>query len=132
MRTLALAPICLIALLAVTGCGSGATTNCKLPPDRALLLAVRAHADTGGKITLPNGNDKGNASRLTISACQTSATEATATLTVFGMTDPSVRDLRHGVKLERRNGTWEVTGDAHTQRCQPGHGSQEFSSDKCH
>jgi hypothetical protein len=112
----------------VAGCGSGATTNCKVPPDRALLLAVRAHA---GPITLPNGPDKGNASRLTISACQTSATEATATLTVFGLSDESVRDIRHGVKLEQRNGKWEVTGDAHTQRCQPGHGSQEFSNSKC-
>ena len=129
MRTLALAPICLIALLVVAGCGSGATTNCKVPPDRALLLAVRAHA---GPITLPNGPDKGNASRLTISACQTSSTEATATLTVFGLSDQSVRDIRHGVKLEQRNGKWDVTGDAHTQRCQPGRGSQEFSNAKCH
>ena len=131
MRTLALAPICLIALLAVSGCGSGATTNCKLPPDRALLLAVRAHADAGGKITLPSGTDKGNATRVTISACQTSPTEATATLTVFGLSDESVHDIRHGVKLEQRGGSWEVTGDAHTQRCQPGHGSQEFSNAKC-
>lgn len=128
MRPLALAPICLIVLLVASGCGSGATTNCKVPPDRALLLAVRAHA---GPITLPSGNDKGNASRLTISACQTSATEATATLTVFGLSDPSVRDIRHGVKLEQRNGRWQVTGDAHTQRCQRGHGSQEFSNSKC-
>ena len=131
MRTLAFAPICLIALLVASGCGSGATTNCKVPPDRALLLAVRAHADVGGPITLPNGPDKGNASRLTISACQTSASEATATLTVFGLSDESVRDIRHGVKLEQRSGTWDVTGDAHTQRCQPGHGSQEFSNAKC-
>ena len=128
MRTLALAPICLIAALVAAGCGSGATTNCKAPPDRALLLSVRAHA---GAITLPNGADKGNASRLTISACQTSATEATATLTVFGLSEASLRDIRHGVKLERRAGTWDVTGDAHTQRCQPGHGSQEFSNAKC-
>jgi len=128
MRTLAFAPICLIALLVASGCGSGATTNCKAPPDRALLLAVRAHA---GPITLPNGPDKGNASRLTISACQTSPTEATATLTVFGLSDESVRDIRHGVKIEQRNGKWDVTGDAHTQRCQPGHGSQEFSNAKC-
>ena len=129
MRTLAIAPICLIALLIVSGCGSGATTNCKAPPDRALLLAVRAHA---GPITLPNGPDKGNASRLTISACQTSSTEATATLTVFGLSDESLRDIRHGVKLDKqRAGRWDVTGDAHTQRCQPGHGSQEFSNSKC-
>lgn len=129
MRTLALAPICLIAVLVATGCGSGATTNCNVPPDRALLLAVRAHA---GDVSVRNGADPGNISRLTISACQTSPTEATATLTVFGMTDDdSVRDIRHGMKLEKPNGRWEVTGDAHTQRCQPGHGSQEFTNEKC-
>jgi hypothetical protein len=128
MRTPALASACLVAALVASGCGSGATTNCRIPPDRALLLAVRAHA---GPVTLPNGTNKYNATRLTISACQTSATEATATLTVFGRTDPSVRDIRHGVKLEKRDGKWQVTGDAHTQRCQPGHGSQEFSNEKC-
>ena len=80
---------------------------------------------------LPNGPDKGNASRLTISACQTSPSEATATLTVFGLHDKSTLDIRHGVKLERKGGTWTVTGDAHTRRCQPGHGNQEFSGEKC-
>ena len=40
-------------------------------------------------------------------------------------------DIRHGVKLERKAGKWTVTGDAHTRRCQPGHGSQEFSGAKC-
>ena len=129
MRRFALAPVCLLlAAVVAAGCGSGATTNCKVPPDRALLLAIRAHA---GPITLPNGPDKGNASRLTISACQTSPSEATATLTVFGLHDKSTLDIRHGVKLERKAGTWTVTGDAHTRRCQPGRGSQEFSGAKC-
>ena len=129
MRSLALAPVgLLLVALAAAGCSSGATTNCKVPPDRALLLAVRAHA---GPIELPNGPDKGNAARLTISACQTSPSEATATLTVFGLHDKSTLDIRHGVKLERRAGAWTVTGDAHTRRCQPGHGLQEFSGAKC-
>lgn len=129
MRPFALAAVCLLlGAVVAAGCGSGATTNCKVPPDRALLLAIRAHA---GPITLPNGPDKGNASRLTISACQTSPSEATATLTVFGLHDKSMLDIRHGVKLERKGGTWTVTGDAHTRRCQPGKGSQEFSAAKC-
>jgi hypothetical protein len=125
----AIVPTCLLlAALAAAGCGTGATTNCKAPPDRALLLAVRAHA---GSIKLPNGPDKGNAGRLTITACQTSSSEATATMTVFGLRDEMTLDIRHGMKMEFKNSKWIVTGDAHTRRCQPGHGSQEFSSARC-
>ena len=128
MRQLAIVPACLLVAAVAAGCGSGVTTNCKTPTDRALLLAVRAHADS---IKLPNGPDKGNAARLTISACQTSPTQGTATLTVFGLKDRSTLDIRHGVKLAFKNGRWAVTGDAHTRRCQPGHGSQEFGNSKC-
>ncbi len=113
---------------AVAGCGTGATTNCKVPPDRALLLAVRAHA---GPITLPTERKRGNAGRLTITACQTSDTDATATLTVFSLSDKSTRDIRHGMKLEFRGGRWAVTGDAHSRRCQGARSTQEFSSAAC-
>jgi hypothetical protein len=123
-----LVPACLLAAAIVSGCGSGATTNCKVPPDRALLLAIRAHA---GPIKLPNGPDKGNAARLTITACQTSGTEATATMTIFGLKDKSTLDIRHGVKVQRKNGRWMVTSDSHTRRCQPGRGTQEFANEKC-
>ena len=118
---------CLLAA-ALAGCGTGATTNCKAPPDRALLLAVRAHA---GPIVLPTSEKRGNAGRLTITACQTSATEATATLTVFSLSDKSTRDIRHGMKLERRAGKWTVIGDAHSRRCQKGRNTREFSSAPC-
>ena len=128
MRHRALVPACLLAAAVASGCGSGATTNCKAPPDRALLLAIRAHA---GPIQLPNGPDKGNASRLTITACQTSPTEATATMTIFGLKDESTLDIRHGVKVQRKNGRWMVTGDSHTRRCHPGRGTQEFANEKC-
>ena len=128
MRALAIVPAGLLTALVAAGCGSGVTTNCKVPTDRALLLAVRAHASS---IELPNGPDKGNAARLTISACQTSDTEGTATLTVFGLKDESTLDIRHGVKVMFKNGNWDVTGDAHTRRCQPGRGSQEFANSKC-
>jgi hypothetical protein len=114
--------------VAVAGCGSGATTNCKVPPDRSLLLAVHAHA---GPVVLPTLTKRGNIGRLTITACQTSATEATATLTVFSLSDKAIRDIRHGLKLKRTGGRWRVTADAHQRRCQKGHGSQEFSSAKC-
>lgn len=127
-----LATVCLLAAL-VAGCGGGVTTNCKAPPDRDLLLAVRAHADDrpAGPVVLSTRKKRGNAGRVTISACQTSDEEATATLTVFSLSDDSTRDIRHGMKLARRGGKWTITGDAHSQRCQKGRGSQEFSSAPC-
>lgn len=130
MRRPALLAVALPATVAAVaaGCGSGVTTGCRQSPDRDLLLAIRAHA---GSVVLPSETQEGNATRLTITACQTSDTEATATLTVFGRRDDSVRDTRSGLKLERRGGKWVVTADARTQRCQPGRGNQEFSSAKC-
>jgi hypothetical protein len=127
MRPLVLTAVCVSAAVAA-GCGSGVTTNCKVPPDRALLLAVRAHA---GPIVLPTQERRGNAGRLTITACQTSDTDATATLTVFSLSDKKTRDIRHGMKLERRGDRWRITGDAHSQRCQGANSTQEFSSARC-
>lgn len=128
MRRLILAPaLCVLAAL-VGACGSGATTNCKVPPDRDLLLAIRAHA---GPIVIQTAEREGNAGRLTISACQTSGTEATATLTVFDLSDDSTRDIRHGMKLEKKGANWGVVGDAHSRRCQKGRGNQEFSAARC-
>lgn len=120
--------MCLSLAVAAAGCGSGATTNCKVPPDRSLLLAVHAHA---GPVVLPTLTKPGNIGRLTITACQTSPTDATATLTVFSVSDKVIRDVRHGMKLKRKAGRWTVIADAHQRRCQKGHGSQEFSSAKC-
>jgi hypothetical protein len=128
VRPLVLLVAACLLLVALASCGSGATTNCKVPPDRALLLAVRAHA---GDVMLTTQERRGNIGRLTITACQTSDTEATATLTVFGRTDKATRDIRHGMKLERRAGRWTVTGDAHSRRCHEGHGSQVFASARC-
>lgn len=127
MRTLVLTAVCLSAAVAA-GCGSGATTNCKVPPDRALLLAVRAHA---GPIVLPTEDRRGNAGRLTITACQTSDTEATATLTVFSLSDEKTRDIRHGMKLAFRGGKWEILADTDSRRCQGARSTQEFSSAPC-
>jgi len=128
MRPLALAPVACLLGAILAGCGSGATTNCKVPPDRDLLLAIRMHA---GPVTITTAEKRGNAGRLTITACQTSDTEATATLTVFGLTDKETRDIRHGMKLEKKGTKWAVIGDAHSQRCQKGYGSQDFSNARC-
>ncbi len=127
MRPLVLLAACL-SVAVVAGCGSGATTNCKVPPDRALLFAIHAHA---GPVVLSTAEKRGNAGRLTITACQTSPTEATATLTVFSLSNESTRDIRHGMRLERKAGKWAVTADTHMRRCQKGHGSPEFSNAKC-
>lgn len=128
MRCRAIVPVVCLLALAVAGCGAGATTNCRVPPDRDLLLAIRAHA---GPIVIKTASGEGNAGRLTISACQTSDSDATATLTVFSLSDDSTRDIRHGMKLEKRGSKWVVIGDAHARRCQKGRGSQEFSSATC-
>lgn len=127
MRRLALLPVSLLAAVAA-GCGTGATTNCRVPPDRDLLVAVREHA---GPVVVTTAEKRGNAGRLTITACQTSDTEATATLTVFSMSGESTRDIRHGMKLEKTGAKWRVIADAHSRRCYEGHGSQEFSSARC-
>lgn len=128
MRPLVLLPAACLLAAVLAGCGAGATTNCKVPPDRALLLAVREHA---ASVMVTSTERRGNAGRLTITACQTSDTEATATLTVFGLRDDSTRDIRHGMKLERRAGKWTVIGDSHSRRCQEGRGAQEFSGARC-
>ncbi len=128
MRPLALLPAALLLGAVLAGCGTGATTNCKVPPDRDLLLAIRMHA---GPITITTAEKRGNAGRLTITACQTSDTDATATLTVFSLTDKATRDIRHGMKLDKKGTRWTVIGDAHSRRCHEGHGSQDFSTARC-
>ena len=128
MPPLVLLPAACLLAAVLVGCGTGATTNCKVPPDRALLLAVREHA---ASVMVTSTKRRGNAGRLTITACQTSDTEATATLTVFGLRDDSTRDIRHGMKLERRAGKWTVIGDSHSRRCQEGRGAQVFSGARC-
>lgn len=128
MRPIALPPAACLFAAVLAACGAGATTNCRVPPDRALLLDVRMHA---GPITITTAEKRGNAGRLTITACQTSDTDATATLTVFSLTEKATRDIRHGMKLARKGRRWTVIGDAHSRRCQEGYGSQDFSSAGC-
>lgn len=129
MRPRVLLPATCLLAAAVAGCGTGATTNCRVPPDRPLLISIRAHPKP--TVVLPTSKKRGNAGRLTITACQTSDTEATATLTVFSISGESVRDVRHGMKLARRGRKWTVIGDAHSRRCYEGRGAQEFSGAPC-
>jgi CO dehydrogenase/acetyl-CoA synthase alpha subunit len=102
-------------------------TTC-LGNDPALTAAAREHAHVivvGAKVV------KSEADRVQVDTCRTTDTNATATVTVFGIRDDSVRDLRHQMTLERRSARWLVVRDNDTQRCRKGRGHQDFSSLKC-
>ena len=71
------------------------------------------------------------ADRVQVDTCRTSDTDATATVTVFGIRDTSVSDQRHQMTLERKAARWLVVRDNDTQRCRKGHGHQGFSSLRC-
>jgi hypothetical protein len=120
---------CLLAAVAVAGCGGDdrAQTRCD-PADAALKAAARKHVDT---IVVGAKAVEGDAQRVTVDACRTSDEDATATVTVFGVRDDSVRDQRHQLTLERKSARWVVVRDLDTQRCRKGRGHQDFSSLKC-
>jgi hypothetical protein len=127
----------LLAGLLLTGvvlgaCGNdddkNAQTKCRSGDDPALKAAARDHARVivvGAKVV------KAEADRVQVDTCQTSDENATATVTVFGIRDDSVRDQRHQLTLERKSARWVVVRDLDTQRCRKGRGHQDFSSLKC-
>jgi hypothetical protein len=58
--------------------------------------------------------------------------QTTATVTVYGQRDDSVRDTRHELVLDKLVAQgWVVSSDVTTYRCQPGRGHQDFSPDLC-
>jgi CO dehydrogenase/acetyl-CoA synthase alpha subunit len=116
---------------ALSACGNDdenkTATKC-LSGEPALTAAARAHANVivvGAKVL------KSEADRVQVDTCRTTDENATATVTVFGIRDDSVRDLRHQMTLERRNARWVVVRDNDTQRCRKGRGHQDFSTLKC-
>jgi hypothetical protein len=57
---------------------------------------------------------------------------ASASLTLDGLFDDSVRAERYEFELSRRDdGTWNVDSASWAQRCQPGRGHQTFSPKHC-
>ena len=121
---------CLLAAVAVAGCGDDdeqAQTRC-LSDDAALEAAARKHVDT---IVVGAKAVQSDADRVTVDACRTSDEDATATVTVFGVRDDSVRDQRHRLTLQRKDGAWVILRDLDTQRCRKGRGHQDFSSLRC-
>lgn len=96
--------------------------------DDALQKAARDHV---GPLTVKAGGGEGTVDRITVEVCRTTEENATATVTVYGMSDDSVRDVRHDIRLIKTGGLWQVTDDQDTTRCQPGRGPQEFSGTLC-
>ena len=61
-----------------------------------------------------------------------SGDSATATLTLEGLMDDSVRAQRYELDLSRRaDGTWKVESASWAQRCHEGRGHQDFSPELC-
>jgi hypothetical protein len=61
-----------------------------------------------------------------------SGDSATATLTLEGLMDDSVRAQRYELDLGRRDdGTWKVESASWAQRCHEGRGHQDFSPEPC-
>jgi len=119
---------CLLAAVAAAGCGGDDKASCEPSDDAALTAAARKHVDT---IVVGAKAVEGGAQRVTVDACRTSDEDANATVTVFGVPDDSVRDQRHRLTLERKDGAWVIVRDLDTQRCHKGRGHQDFSSLRC-
>jgi hypothetical protein len=119
----------LLAAVALGACGGGdkkANTEC-LSSQAALEAAARAHVD---KIVIGT-KEVGDADKIAVDTCRTSDTEATATVTVEGIRDDSVKDQRHQLTLERKSGRWTIIRDLDSQRCRKDRGHQDFSSIQC-
>jgi hypothetical protein len=129
MRRTLLAGFLLVGV-ALGACGNddkSAQTKC-LADDPGLEAAAREHANV---IVVGAKAVTSEADRVQVDTCRTSDENATATVTVFGIRDESVRDQRHQMTLERKAARWVVVRDLDTQRCRKGHGHQDFSSLKC-
>jgi hypothetical protein len=105
-----------------------AQAKCLSGNDPALEAAAREHAKV---IVVGTKSVTSEADRVQVDTCRTSDTNATATVTAFGIRDKVVSDQRHQMTLERKAARWQVVRDLDTQRCRKGHGHQDFSSLKC-
>jgi hypothetical protein len=110
----------------VTAPGSG--VSCR-PPEPELHNAARSVV---GDITVAKPGIEGDADRVEVIVCKTTDSRATATVTVYGQRDDSVRDTRHELVLDKLVARgWVVSSDVATYRCQPGRGHQDFAPDLC-
>ncbi|MGH2919271.1 MAG: hypothetical protein ACRDLS_11850 [Solirubrobacteraceae bacterium] len=126
--------VALAALLG--GCGEdeprGAATTATQPAqclraDPSIEAAARAHVRD---VTI-GPEERFDAERLDVDVCRTGDAQASATVTIYGLRDDSIRDVRHGLTLVPERGFWQVAVDVETRRCRPGRGPQEFTTDRC-
>ena len=121
----------LLAGIALGACGDDdekkAQTTC-LSDDPAIEAAAREHAKV---IVVGAKAVAGEADRVDVDTCRTSDENATATVTVLGIRDDSIRDQRHRLTLERKNARWVIVRDLDSHRCREGRGHQDFSTLKC-
>jgi hypothetical protein len=131
MRRTLLAGFLLLGV-ALGACGNDdenkTQAKCLSGDDPGLEAAAREHAKV---IVVGAKAVRSEADRVQVDTCRTSDTNATATVTVFGIRDKSVSDQRHQMTLERKAARWLVVRDLDTRRCRKGHGHQDFSSLQC-
>ncbi len=143
--------VCLVAAALAGGCGDddessggssgGQTSNdnggnvfgkggdCK-DSDAGLQKAARDHV-ASVKVAEDGDAEGATADKISVDICRTADDEAIATVTVFGLRDDSIRDVKHELRLIKSGGIWQVTDDQDSQRCQAGRGQQEFSGSRC-
>ncbi len=127
----------LLAALAIASCGDDAgpedSAACVSTSDGALMAAARQHVrniDVSGDGT-PANSEEGQADRVEVDVCRSSDEDGRATVTVLGLRDDSIRDVRHVMVLEKRDGTWVIVRDGDSYRCQQGRGQQDFEPKRC-
>lgn len=148
MATRRVITFCLFTMAALSACARGGDEPDAQPTPKAVATTFPAAQQSScrsveprlhevaravaGDITIARPGVEGDADRIEVIVCKTSDTRATATVTVFGQRDDSVRDTRHELVLDKLvvDG-WVVSKDVTTHRCQPGRGHQEFSSELC-
>jgi hypothetical protein len=93
------------------------------PWERDLASVVGAFVDAGATDA---------SSRAFEATTRGEGSSATATLTLDGLFDDSVRARRYDAELRRRgDGTWELLTATWSQRCRAGRGHQDFSAELC-
>jgi hypothetical protein len=160
-RTAGSAILLLLTLVLTAGCGYGNDDGDEQdsPPQSQAVPRVPEPEDGTGSLPVDEFNDfldearpafatsalrtaiefahagEGQAATTSVVAFEGpegSADEATVTVTRDGLADDSTRALRYLIVLERADDeSWRLRSARRTQRCQPGRGSQAFSTKLC-
>jgi hypothetical protein len=128
---------CILALVAIIGCGGSGGSKpaaCISTNDPALVAAARAHVRNvvvGESAKAADASKTTAAKGIDIAACRSSDNAGRATVTVLGVHDPTIRDIRHSLVLGRQDKTWTILNDGDSYRCKRGHGQQGFEPKRC-